>query len=52
MLLSSLPEARILESGDHVSADMPARWASRVCSRAPVWAFQSLMVQSLDAEAM
>lgn len=52
MLLSSLPDARIRLSGDHVNADMPARWPSRVCSSAPVEAFQSLMVQSDEAEAM
>lgn len=50
--LSSLPLARIALSGDHVNAEIPAKWPSSVCSSAPVEAFQSLMVQSDEAEAM
>jgi hypothetical protein len=52
MLLSSLPEARIRESGLHVRADMPAKCPSSVCSSRPVEADQSLMVQSAEPEAI
>jgi hypothetical protein len=52
MLLSSDPEARMRLSGDQDIHDTPARWASSVCSSSPVALLQSLIVQSLLAEAM
>jgi hypothetical protein len=52
ILLSSLPDARMRLSGDHVKAFMPAKCPSRLCSRVPVVEFQSFIVQSEEPEAM
>lgn len=52
ILLSSLPEARILESGDQEIVDIPARWPRSVCCSKPVEVSQSFILQSALALAM
>lgn len=46
MDLSSEPEAKVRESGDHAIVEMPARWPSRVCRALPVEVSQILIVAS------
>jgi hypothetical protein len=52
ILLSSEPDAMMLESGDQAMVDMPARWPSSVCSSFPDALSQTLTVQSADADAI
>lgn len=52
MALSSDPEASVLESGDHATADTPAMCPTSVSMCRPVDASHILMVPSAEAEAI
>lgn len=44
--LSSLPDARVFESGDQAMIEIPAKWPSSVCRCFPVAVSQILIVAS------